>query len=355
LSFSIEAIKTNDNGEVEYQWGSIPNSEMSIVKGIQRADIPEEGVETDIISQVLQSANEAKKYADQVFELYGDINAFGSTVSSNTKRITNLEQGIPHELFVTDDTVAYTKYAPPRALPYAEINKFGGKVTEIRSGGANMVNSALASQSTTTNGITFTNNGDGSFTVNGEASAQATYYIHQIAKGNTLPLKSGVSYTLSGNAPKQVGVSVYDEKWKTNVSISFESSTFTISDDTLKYGFYLYVPAGTKVENVTVYPMLNVGTEAAPFKPYKETVDTFIIPAEVQALDGYGDGNNYIDFDEQIFVYFGNNEPMETDISHLIGTDNFIRVEGGGTVTFVNAENLPISSEMTYMLKEETV
>jgi hypothetical protein len=278
-----------------------------------------------------------------------------SYLSELDKRITNIEQGMSAELFVTDSSAAYIKDVPPKALPFAEIGKVGGAVTEVRSGGANMINSALASQSTTTNGITFTNNGDGSFTVNGESTSQATYYIHQIAKGNTLPLKSGVSYTLSGNALKQVGLAVYDEKWKTNVSFTSPSNTFTISDETLKYGFYIYVAAGTKVENVTVYPMLNVGTEAAPFKPYKETVDTFIIPAEVQALDGYGAGNNYIDFDEQIFVSFGNDEPMETDISHLIGADNFIKVEGGGTVTFVNAENLPISSEITYMLKEETV
>jgi hypothetical protein len=153
---------------------------------------------------------------------------------------------------------------------------------------------------------------------------------------------------LSGNAPKQVGLSVYDEKWKTNAALNYPSITFSISDDTLKYGLYIYVAAGTKVENVTVYPMLNVGTEAAPFKPYKETVDTFPIPEAVQALEGYGEWNNYIDFERRIFVANGN----EVDISDLITSDNFIKVEGGGTITFENEHEIALSSEITYMLKE---
>ena len=323
------------------------------------------------------------------------------------------------------------------------------KATELMSHGANMLDYTKASATTTHKGVTFTNNGDGSFTIDGEHNNSdtlpATCYIHNISEGNILPLKKGVTYTISGNALNKVGVCVYDEKWKTYAAQSSNSASFTIEDDNLRYGFYLFVNSNTKIENVTVYPMLNIGEDAAPFKPYKETVDTFSIPEEIQALDGYGDGinescYNYIDYEKKQFIkrvgkvdmgtldwvvdlgsclysanlnckYLGNvlcvgyetvfddslllsgtwdiicagngyigltntsndeaetfksamsgnmlyyelAEPIVTDISDLISEDSFIEVEGGGAITAVNESNSAVPSEISYMLKEETV
>jgi hypothetical protein len=47
--------------------------------------------------------------------------------------------------------------------------------------------------------------------------------------------------------------------------------------------------------------------------------------------------------------------PVITDISDLLSADNFLAVEGGGTVTAVNENGLEAPSEITYMLKETTV
>ena len=73
--------------------------------------------------------------------------------------------------FTTDSTVAYSKSIPANSFDYAAINSYGG-----RSLAWNQL--CDSSQSTQTkNGVTFTNNGDGSWTVNGTASADASYQI----------------------------------------------------------------------------------------------------------------------------------------------------------------------------------
>lgn len=72
-------------------------------------------------------------------------------ITRNDKRLTNIEHGIPSELFETDSAVAYTKEIPEKALPFAEISKIGGmtykdnqtlksaKVTEIAGVGVNLI------------------------------------------------------------------------------------------------------------------------------------------------------------------------------------------------------------------------
>jgi hypothetical protein len=48
-------------------------------------------------------------------------------------------------------------------------------------------------------------------------------------------------------------------------------------------------------------------------------------------------------------------EPVITDISDILPDDNFIAVEGGGTVTAVNEYEYAVPSEITYQIKEATV
>ena len=89
------------------------------------------------------------------------------------------------------------------------------------------------------------------------------------------------------------------------------------------------------------------------------------IPESVQSLDGYGQSNpdnpeeyNYIDFEK--FYSSGHivdgawvayESVQETDISDLITDDGSIRVEGGGTLTFVNEFGYAVPSEVYYQLE----
>ena len=48
-------------------------------------------------------------------------------------------------------------------------------------------------------------------------------------------------------------------------------------------------------------------------------------------------------------------EPIVTDITDLMSIDNFIKVEGGGTIVAVNEYSLDVPTEMTYLLKEGSI
>ena len=54
-----------------------------------------------------------------------------------------------------------------------------------------------------------------------------------------------------------------------------------------------------------------------------------------------------------VILYYELAEPIITDISDILPTDNFIEVEGGGTVTMANEYGADVPSKITYQIKEE--
>ena len=128
------------------------------------------------------------------------------------------------------------------------------------------------SNSGTNNGITFTQNADGSITVNGTATGKADFLLG--AKGNTLANLPNGKYTLTG-CPKGGSLSTYRLLfWNydgTNVSandlengVTFEK-TNTIAD----YNIAISVASGTTVNNLVFYPMLRLAENTdATFEPY---------------------------------------------------------------------------------------
>lgn len=111
----------------------------------------EKGDNGDItnLAQTLEGNEEDK--APSVKAVKAGLDELGGRIARNDKRLTNIEQGIPPELFETDSSVAYKKDIPEKALPFVEISKIGGmtykdsgtlknaKVTEIESVGVNLI------------------------------------------------------------------------------------------------------------------------------------------------------------------------------------------------------------------------
>ena len=110
------------------------------------------------------------------------------------------------------------------------------------------------------NGVTVTDNGDGSFTLNGVCSAQAVVYLNTSSTAVQLP--AGTVVTLSGAAGCMIqgtNESVYPTDRGAGI-------TFTV--DGKGYRFYLVLPAGSSFENTLVRPQLEVGSVATDFQPY---------------------------------------------------------------------------------------
>jgi len=113
------------------------------------------------------------------------------------------------------------------------------------------------------------------------------------------------------------------------------------------------------------------------------TIDTYNIPADIQAITGYGwscpSHYNYVDFEAKKFIqevgsrayasgdesdttvitdgtntYYPLNPAVETDISSYL-TDDTIQVESGGTLTFENSHGddyrIPVPSTETFWVE----
>lgn len=133
----------------------------------------------------------------------------------------------------------------------------------------------------TKGGITFTVNPDKSVTVNGtnSTSGSAVFYT-----GYNESLPAG-SYTLSGTS-SLTGSAEIEIKIKRvrgtfewfSINSSLHTKTLNIATGDIIDSFYVAVRAGRTADNVKVYPMLNLGSTAMPYEPYRGSVTTLPIP-----------------------------------------------------------------------------
>ena len=117
----------------------------------------------------------------------------------------------------------------------------------------------------TINGITFTNNGDGSITLNGTATAEAIFAC--IDETKAISLKAG-TYTLIGGLNSSIWVQgkvVEDDSL--SILNQDRKETFTFNYD-FSFRFNIRVTSGTVCENVVIKPQLELGTTATEYTPY---------------------------------------------------------------------------------------
>ena len=157
-------------------------------------------------------------------------------------------------------------------------------VDSVQVSGNNLfVNNAVTE---TKSGITFTVNTDRSITVNGTASTSASVVQYT---GYNLTLPDG-GYALSGTSSLtgvEVGARIKrangDNEWFT-VDSYLHTRTFNIATGDIIVSFYVLVRAGQTADNVTVYPMLNVGSTALPYEPYNGSITQLPIPRPLRRV-----------------------------------------------------------------------
>ena len=135
----------------------------------------------------------------------------------------------------------------------------------------------------TINGVTFTDNGDGSITVDGTATANAVFYLVDRESNYTLDkcgLKIGDSYTISKTsisgddlANIYFTANYYDENntmKQGEVASSRNTATATIKSDFKSWGIYLVVIKDKTVNNTTIKVQLEKGSSATEYEPYNK-------------------------------------------------------------------------------------
>lgn len=132
----------------------------------------------------------------------------------------------------------------------------------------NLLPYPYAQTTRTQNGITFTDNGDGSITINGTATSQT--YFGVVATTSSLKLEKGKTYTLSG-FPTGYNIStaylnIRNTTYEQHIRCSGDSVTFTA--EYTDYYSQIYINSGVTLDNVVVRPQLEEGSTATEYTPY---------------------------------------------------------------------------------------
>lgn len=138
------------------------------------------------------------------------------------------------------------------------------------------------------NGITFTDAGDGKILANGTATADAILTFHSVGRGKRTPIKAGVftfSATFSGSGARVLFFVNETQDSSTNLFTGTLTNTTTEKTVSIEadafFGMYLLVPNGTTVTNCIIAPMLEVGSTATDYEPYQTEIETTDLPETV--------------------------------------------------------------------------
>lgn len=126
----------------------------------------------------------------------------------------------------------------------------------------NLIPYSYADTTKTVNGVTFTDNGDGSITVNGTATENAIFNL------KTITVQIGSNYFLSG-CPSTGSTTTYIVYAADGVYRYADAGAGKlINPASTNLSLSVLVYAGATLSNVVFRPMLNAGTTALPYQPY---------------------------------------------------------------------------------------
>lgn len=150
------------------------------------------------------------------------------------------------------------------------------------------------------NGVTFTVNNDGSITVDGTATEAALF--NMVTLYETSPaIRPGATYTISG-ATKVAAIQVYEWQgtWVQRASTSSET-TFTLTDKAQGVLIRYVVNPNLTAENLTVYPMLRLASDADSTYEQGKNPQTLNLQNELPGIP-VASGGNYTDAGGQQWI-----------------------------------------------------
>ena len=187
--------------------------------------------------------------------------------------------------FYTDEETQYRKIVPEKSQEFAMVKKIGGMTYKSK----NLIPYPYANGTQTLNGVTWTPNANGSITANGTQTASVSYLIASFAE----PLLLNGTYSASIGSTLPSGCSFYltfnDDLG--NVEIIKTSSTSSgKATITNRYctSIHFWLQKGSVFNNVTFYPMLNLGSTAEEFEvQYKGLRDTAVTALKSEGVNRF--------------------------------------------------------------------
>lgn len=154
-----------------------------------------------------------------------------------------------------------------KATPYTPYIADTSGVKLLVQGG-NLIPYPYTETTKTVNGITFTDNGDGTITANGTATSQAVFYLLQ-RSNMQIAQDAFLSGCPAGGSYSTYFLEVY------NGNTGYKADTgrgVLIPKDTIR-DVYIVFKAGATVENVTFKPQVEIGTTATDYERYIAPVE----------------------------------------------------------------------------------
>lgn len=269
--------------------------------------------------QVQLVENTAKKALDSIPSTYTDLQKQVNEVEDRELKDAN---GITQELTITDGYAQLTDTATKR-LDSLVIK---GNTVQNSTKGLNLIN--CTSKTTTKNGITMVNNGDGTYTVNGTATND---FDIALAPYTT---KQNIYYTLSGCPSGGSKTTYYLEPCGYDYDTGRGITIINQNEDFSNY-IRIVIKKDVTVNNLLFKPMFNEGQTAQPFEPYTggKPSPNPEYPQEIKAvnkLSGVMCGKNLFNYN----TYIKNNKQLK------------IIIKGGKTLF----RNNSISSGLNYKI-----
>lgn len=273
-----------------------------------------------------------------------NMNLLQDNVENEFKRLANALSN--NKETVTGETIDLTDSAEERIY---EFNVRGNSRQETREG-FNLLN--LENLKTiTTQGVTVTNNKDGSFTLNGTS---INSYGFTVAINNPKTLKTNTDYTIrtmhSGSATSYSGslIGLRQEEGINLITKNFTDgkTTYTPTEDVIINYVRIYFDGGVTFTNLTIYPMLYEGTVEKDFEQYGATPSPDY-PSEVESC---GDNVNLFDMPESA---------ASNGITLTKNEDGTANIKGKSTATayftkFAKIEDINLKAGKTYPLVSST-
>lgn len=253
------------------------------------------------------TTEEAKAFADAAEEeaksyTAAEVDGVSDRVEILDKKVENLRAALSPEYFTTDSTVEYIKTVPADALPFAEVQEVGGMsyavdgalknaaVTALETVGYNILDLTPALNAN------LTDNGDGTYTLTKTASGRfSERFPLYIPKGQQVfCYLEIVSTNIAGF--KTIPLQLFGADKKDNgasIGIVNGGAAYAPTADTFFANAYLLNSDAVGAYVTFRNPMVQYqesGQAALPYAPYVKR--TYPIPAEVQALEGWGLGVN---------------------------------------------------------------
>lgn len=244
----------------------------------------------------------------EILDEYGSGISIGSFKESESNIAIIVKSGatvnnlIFKPMLTTDTTATYADFEPytggiPSPNPdYPQEIKSVVK-PRVKVYGKNLLNTTL--QTTTQSGVTFTANGDGTYTLNGIAKA-----LIDVPLSKNFHIENGKMYRITGWV-KNVSGSIYLVNGKDSMGDAGDGVTFTYIDATNDSKvIHIQIPKGAIINNVIIKPMICTDASATydDFEPYHE--QTVTLPYDLYGVKVPSGGNVTIDGQEYVSDYF---------------------------------------------------